>query len=79
MVPDTVTEKDIQDAIARRNEGDPVPTGRPRATLMDRALENIREEQFETAGERAGTAREVVEGDAARTLGSIGRGGIDYT
>ncbi len=79
MVPDTVTEKDIQDAIARRNEGDPVPTGRPRATLMDRALENIREEQFETAGERAGTAREVVEGDAASTLGSIGRGGIDYT
>lgn len=79
MVPDTVTEKDIQDAIARRNEGDPVPTGRPRATLMDRALENIREEQFETAGERAGTAREVVEGDAANTLGSISRGGIDYT
>lgn len=81
MVPDTVTERDIQDAIARRNEGDPVPTGRPRATLMDRALENIRDEQFETTGERAGTSREAVESDAASTLGSIGfaGGGIDYT
>jgi len=81
MVPDTVTERDIQDAIARRNEGEPVPTGRPRATLMDRALENIRDEQFETTGERAGTSREAVESDAASTLGSIGfaGGGIDYT
>jgi hypothetical protein len=79
MVPDTVTERDIQDAIARRNEGDPVPTGRPRAALMDRALENIRDEQFETTGERAGTSREAVESDAASTLGSIRRGGIDFT
>jgi hypothetical protein len=46
---------------------------------MDRALENIRDEQFETTGERAGTSREAVESDAASTLGSIRRGGIDFT
>jgi len=75
LVPDTVTEKDIQDALARRNEGDPVIhrpdmaviPATPRGTITERALENIRERESELAGPLE-SSESVIEDDAAEAI-----------